>query len=101
MNQLSKKTICLLTLIIPYSLLLVYLISSLFENDLFTLLPIVFISLLPFSVAALILKKVWKVKFEDGSLKGDLTLLFFGTLAFIGIFSGFFCWMYMMTILKN
>ncbi|MFN8284900.1 MAG: hypothetical protein U0U67_16880 [Chitinophagales bacterium] len=98
MNTLNKKWICLATLLVPYSFLAIYLISALFSKELSTFTPLAFMTMLPFSLLALTLKKIWNVKLEDGTLKGDLLLLMFGTLAFIGIFSGFFYWMFVITL---
>ncbi|MBK6273677.1 MAG: hypothetical protein IPF58_02840 [Saprospirales bacterium] len=61
------------------------------------LFPLSLIVLFPFTVIALILKN-WKIKFEDGTINGDLKLLLFGTLAFIGILGGVLSWMYLFVI---
>ena len=94
MSQNFKQKICLLLVIIPILILLVSTINS----ELFFLFPLSLIVLFPFTVIALIFKKTWKIKFEDGTINGDLKLLLFGTLAFIGILGGVLSWMYLFVI---
>ncbi len=94
MSQNFKQKICLLLVIIPILILLVSTINS----ELFFLFPLSLIVLFPFTVIALILKKIWKIKFEDETTNGDLKLLLFGTLAFIGILGGVLSWMYLFVI---
>ncbi|HUM50988.1 MAG TPA: hypothetical protein PK431_04200 [Chitinophagales bacterium] len=94
MSQNFKQKICLLLVIIPILILLVSTINS----ELFFLFPLSLIILLPFTVLAIIIKKIWKIKFEDGSTQGDIKLLLFGTLAFIGILGGILSWMFLFVV---
>ena len=83
---------------IPYILLVVYYISSFFNDSMYFLLPTGLMALLPISVLALFLKFAWKIDYEDGTDKGDAKTLFFGTLAFMGIVGGIAAWFYMLVL---
>jgi hypothetical protein len=52
------------------------------------------LTLFPCSLAALLLRYFWKINYEDGSTKGDLLTLAFGTMSFMGIIVGLFGYMY-------
>lgn len=95
MNQSIKTKIYILVLIVPSIMLLFYMLFSTVINLDF-LFSLALLLLLPFSATALFLKTRWKLKFEDGTTKGDLQLLIFGTLTFMGILCGFFSWIYLL-----
>lgn len=80
MSQELKGNICILIVAIPYISFAIH-------------MPLGIILLLPLTLMSLILKKLLKIKFEDGTTKGDIKLLLFGTLAFFGIPGGILCWM--------
>ncbi len=94
MNQTKKANICIIIILIPFLILLVSTLTS----EIFFLFPLSLIILLPFTVIAIILKKIWKIKFEDGSTQGDIKLLLFGTLTFIGILGGILSWMFLFVV---
>jgi hypothetical protein len=82
-------------LVTPYVLLIAYYISTYFPGDpLFYLLPMGLLTLFPCSLAALLLRHFWKINYEDGSTKGDLLTLVFGSMSFMGIIVGLFGYMY-------